>query len=273
MTAMTTRNRRVLTASTVGQVAGQLGITVRTLHHYEQIGLLVPSERTAAGYRLYTNEDITRLQHVVVYRRLGFALGEIAVLLEEQAAADSDAVVGHLRRQREAVMSRLDEMGNLVMAIDLALEKEMSGDKLTKQEQKELFGDGFSDEYAEEAEPRWRPPMRHSRRRWTRACRPPARRPWTLQSSTGCTSRGGSTTSPLSSTAIWATCTSRTRGSRRTTRASGRGWRSTSATRSTRTPTEQRSQASDPRGRYAVFFTSGARHGIRLCPAPLSGAL
>src|SRR5450759_1106196 len=155
MTAMTTRNRRVLTASTVGQVAGQLGITVRTLHHYDQIGLLVPSERTAAGYRLYTNEDITRLQHVVVYRRRGFALGEIAVLLEEQAAADSDAVVGHLRRQREAVMSRLDEMGNLVMAIDLALEKEMSGDKLTKQEQKELFGDGFSDEYAEDAEQRW----------------------------------------------------------------------------------------------------------------------
>ena len=52
-------------------------------------------------------------------------------------------------------MSRLDEMRDLVTAIDRALEKEMSGTKLTKEEQKELFGDGFSDDYAVEAEHRW----------------------------------------------------------------------------------------------------------------------
>lgn len=155
MTAMTTVNGRALAALTVGQVAEQLGVTVRTLHHYDEIGLLVPSERTSAGYRLYTTQDITRLQHVVVYRRLGFALAEIAALLEEQAAADGGAVIGHLRRQRAAVLSRLDEMRDLVTAIDQALEKEMSGVKLTKEEQKELFGDGFSDEYADEAERRW----------------------------------------------------------------------------------------------------------------------
>ncbi|HEY5247060.1 MAG TPA: MerR family transcriptional regulator, partial [Dermatophilaceae bacterium] len=114
-------------------------------------GLLVPSERTPAGYRLYNGRDITRLQHVVVYRRLGFALEEIVVLLDDPAAD----LVEHLRRQREAVMSRLDEMHDLVTAIDQALEKEMSGTKLTRQEQKELFGDGFSDEYAQEAEQRW----------------------------------------------------------------------------------------------------------------------
>ena len=59
---------------TVGQVAERLDVTVRTLHHYDEIGLLVPSDRSSAGYRLYTEEDITRLQHLVVYRRLGFAL-------------------------------------------------------------------------------------------------------------------------------------------------------------------------------------------------------
>ena len=152
---MTTVNGRVLTALTVGQVAEQLGVTVRTLHHYDEIGLLVPSDRTSAGYRLYTSEDVTRLQHIVVYRRLGFALQEIADLLEEQAAADSGAVIGQLQRQRAAVLSRLDEMHDLVTAIDQALEKEMSGTKLTREEQKELFGEGFSDEYAEEAEQRW----------------------------------------------------------------------------------------------------------------------
>ncbi|MEO9153783.1 MAG: MerR family transcriptional regulator, partial [Lapillicoccus sp.] len=55
-------------ALTVGQVAEELGVTVRTLHHYDAIRLLIPSERTPSGYRLYTGEDITRLQHVVVYR-------------------------------------------------------------------------------------------------------------------------------------------------------------------------------------------------------------
>lgn len=59
---------------TVGQVADALGVTVRTLHHYDDIGLVVPSTRSQAGYRLYTEEDLRRLQHVVVYRRLGFPL-------------------------------------------------------------------------------------------------------------------------------------------------------------------------------------------------------
>jgi DNA-binding transcriptional MerR regulator len=151
MTAMTKVNGLALTALTVGQVAEQFDVTVRTLHHYDEIGLLVPSERSPAGYRLYVGEDITRLQHVVVYRRLGFALEEIALLLDDPSADVSE----HLRRQREAVMSRLDEMRDLVTAIDRALEKEMSGIKLTKQEQKELFGDNFSDDYAQEAEQRW----------------------------------------------------------------------------------------------------------------------
>ena len=152
---MTTANGWALVGLTVGQVAEQFGLTVRTLHHYDEIGLLVPSERTSAGYRLYTTEDMTRLQNVVVYRRLGFALEEIAVLLDEQAAADSGAVARHLRRQRAEVLSRLDEMHDLVTAIDQALAKEVSGMKLTKEEQKALFGDGFSDEYADEAEQRW----------------------------------------------------------------------------------------------------------------------
>jgi len=151
MTAMTTQNGRGLAALTVGQVAEQLGVTVRTLHHYDQIGLLVPSERTPAGYRLYTVGDLARLQNVVVYRRLGFPLEEIALLLDEPSVDVSE----HLRRQRAAVLSRLDEMQDLVTAIDRALEKEMSGNKLTRQEQREMFGDGFSDEYAEEAEQRW----------------------------------------------------------------------------------------------------------------------
>lgn len=87
------------TALTVGQVAEQFDVTVRTLHHYDEIGLLVPSERTSAGYLLYTGEDITRLQHVVVHHRLGFALDEIALLLDDHAAAPAPQVRGTAYRR------------------------------------------------------------------------------------------------------------------------------------------------------------------------------
>src|SRR4051812_39194331 len=104
---------------TVGEVAQRFGITVRTLHHYDDIGLLTPSRRTAAGYRVYTSADLTRLSQVIVYRRLEMSLDEISRLLQEGDP------VSHLIRQRERVMSRLDEMTSLVEAIDQALEKAM----------------------------------------------------------------------------------------------------------------------------------------------------
>ena len=139
-----------MTTWTVGQVADLLGVTVRTLHHYDEIGLLSPRERSRAGYRLYTDEDLTRLQQVVVYRRLEMPLDEIATLLDGgEDAAD------HLRRQRATVMTRLDELRELVTAIDRALEREMSDQPATPEEMKELLGDGFSDEYQQEAQERW----------------------------------------------------------------------------------------------------------------------
>lgn len=135
---------------TVGQVADVFGVTVRTLHHYDEIGLLTPTERSAAGYRLYTDADLTRLQQVVVYRRLELPLEEIAALLD----GGEDAAT-HLRRQRDAVMTRLDELSEIVAAIDRALEREMSNQPATPEEMKELFGDGFEDEYQQEAQERW----------------------------------------------------------------------------------------------------------------------
>ncbi|MHC1558059.1 MerR family transcriptional regulator [Actinomycetospora sp. C-140] len=140
-----------VTQWTVGQVAERSGVTVRTLHHYDEIGLLRPSRRSASGYRIYIDDDLVRLQHVVVYRRLGFSLEEVAVLLDDP---DAD-VAGHLRRQRAAVMSRLGELTELVTAIDRALEAAVSGIQLTREEQRELFGEGYSEEYQEEAQERW----------------------------------------------------------------------------------------------------------------------
>ncbi|ABL02789.1 MerR family transcriptional regulator [Mycobacterium ulcerans] len=133
---------------TVGQVAERFGITVRTLHHYDEIGLLIPSRRAASGYRVYTSADLTRLSQVIVYRRLELPLDEIARLLDEGNA------VSHLVRQRERVMARLDEMKDLVEAIDLALEKAMTNTPMTDDDMRELFGDGF-DDYRVETEQKW----------------------------------------------------------------------------------------------------------------------
>lgn len=133
---------------TVGEVARRFGITVRTLHHYDDIGLLTPSRRTAAGYRLYTPADLTRLSQVIVYRRLELSLDEIADLL------DTGDEVSHLVRQRERVMSRLDEVSSLVEAIEQALEKAMTNTPMTDDDMRELFGDGF-DDYQAEAEQKW----------------------------------------------------------------------------------------------------------------------
>ena len=133
---------------TVGEVAQRFGITVRTLHHYDDIGLLTPSRRGASGYRVYTSVDLTRLSQVIVYRRLELSLDEIACLLDE---GDE---VSHLVRQRERVMSRLDEMKDLVEAIDQALEKAMMNTPMTEGDMRDLFGDGF-DDYQAEAEQKW----------------------------------------------------------------------------------------------------------------------
>ena len=63
-------------AMTVGELSRISGVTVRTLHHYDEIGLVVPSQRTAANYRLYSDDDILRLQQVLVFRELGMPLDE-----------------------------------------------------------------------------------------------------------------------------------------------------------------------------------------------------
>jgi len=135
---------------TVGQVAETFGVTVRTLHHYDAIGLVVPGGRTPAGYRLYTDADLTRLATVVTYRRLGLPLDEVRALLDGDGSAEE-----HLRRQRAVVVSRLGELEDLVTAIDRALEREMNEQPATREDLEELFGDGFSEEHDAEAQQRW----------------------------------------------------------------------------------------------------------------------
>ena len=69
----------------VGELAAATGLTVRTLHHYEQIGLLAASARSAGGHRLYSADDVARLYRICLLRRLGFPLSAIATTLDDPA--------------------------------------------------------------------------------------------------------------------------------------------------------------------------------------------
>jgi DNA-binding transcriptional MerR regulator len=137
---------------TVGAVADLTGVSVRTLHHYDHIGLVVPSVRTPAGYRGYTDADIERLHLVLVYRSVGLPLAQIRTLLDDP---DAD-VLAHLRRQRELLAQQADRLQHTIKAVEELMDAHRSGIRLTAEEQVELFGTtAFAAEYAAEAEERW----------------------------------------------------------------------------------------------------------------------
>jgi DNA-binding transcriptional MerR regulator len=135
----------------VGQVAAFAAITVRTLHHYDEIGLLVPSERSHAGHRRYGDTDLDRLQQILFYRELGFPLEEVAALLDDPDADPQE----HLRRQHELLSVRIEKLQKMAAAVEHAMEAGKMGINLTPEEKFEVFGDVDPDAYAEEASQRW----------------------------------------------------------------------------------------------------------------------
>jgi len=93
----------------VGALAKATGLTVRTLHHYDEIGLLQPSARLAGGHRLYDAADVARLYRIIRLRQLGFPLGQVADVLAEPEWQLAPAIQRHLAetRRRAALASSL----------------------------------------------------------------------------------------------------------------------------------------------------------------------
>lgn len=135
---------------TVGQVAKLLGLSVRTLHHWEERGLVQPKERSWSNYRLYSDADVARLEQVMIYRATGMSLEAIAALLD----TDTDAA-SHLQRQRDLLIEKEAELHQMVQAIDQLLEDAMNNKKLTVEEVAEVLGDASFPAYQAEAEETW----------------------------------------------------------------------------------------------------------------------
>ena len=138
-------------ASRIGEVARLAHVTVRTLHHYDRIGLVRPSGRTAAGYRLYTAGDLERLQTVLLYKELGFGLGEIRDQLAEPGFDRREA----LRAQREQLARRAARVDAMLALIDKTLAAMDEGTPMERSDMFEVFGDFDPAEHEAEAEERW----------------------------------------------------------------------------------------------------------------------
>ena len=136
---------------TVGQVAGLVGVSVRTLHHWDEIGLVVPSARSWAGYRLYEPDDVARIHRVLVYRETGMPLAEVARILDDP---DVDATA-HLARQRDLLQARIAHLTRMLRAVDTMMEKNSMGENLTPQQQAEILGAEWDPAWQKEAEERW----------------------------------------------------------------------------------------------------------------------
>ena len=136
---------------TVGQVAGLVGVSVRTLHHWDEIGLVVPSARSWAGYRLYGPDDVARIHRVLVYRETGMPLAEVARVLDDP---DVDATA-HLARQRDLLQARIAHLTRMLRAVDTMMERNSMGENLTPQQQAEILGAEWDPAWQEEAEERW----------------------------------------------------------------------------------------------------------------------
>jgi len=139
-------------AFTVGELARLTGVTVRALHHYDEIGLVPPSQRTAAGYRLYSDADVLRLHQVLLFRELGLPLEEIAAAIDEAGSQEE-----LLRRHREVLVTRRVRLDAMLAALDarLAAFRNEKGTQMRPEEVKSLF-EGFDhSQYEEEAQQRW----------------------------------------------------------------------------------------------------------------------
>ncbi|CAM5692094.1 hypothetical protein SALBM135S_00418 [Streptomyces alboniger] len=252
----------------VGQVAGFAGVTVRTLHHYDEIGLLAPGGRSRAGHRRYSDADLDRLQQILFYRELGFPLDQVAALLDDP---DADPRA-HLRRRHELLTARIARLQEMAAAVETAMEARKMGINLTPEEKFEVFGDHDPEQYADEVERRWgcTEAYRESRRRsasytkddWQRINDefaavharvgdllaqgfPAAPRRWTAPRSTASSSPATTTSARTRHTPASARCTWATSGSPPSTRPSGPGSRRTCGTRSWRT---RRATADTARG-------------------------
>ncbi|WP_298709433.1 MerR family transcriptional regulator [Chitinophaga sp.] len=135
----------------VKQLSRLAGVSVRTLHLYDRMGLLKPLARTAAGYRQYGHQELLRLQQILFYRELDFPLKDILDILEDPAFDLKEALEGH----RKALLARKDRIDTLVSTIDKTLVTLKNNDMLQVEDLYEGIPNEKVEAYRNEAMAKW----------------------------------------------------------------------------------------------------------------------
>ncbi len=134
----------------VKEVADLVGISVRTLHHYDEIGLLVPNETTDAGYRMYSEEDLETLQQILFFKELGFPLKKIKDILMSPLFDRQEA----LELQRKVLIEKRNRLDKMLVTIERTIKHTKGEIHMSNKEKFEGF-DFSKNPYEQEARERW----------------------------------------------------------------------------------------------------------------------
>lgn len=134
----------------VKEVSNLTGVSVRTLHHYDAIGLLVPDGLTEAGYRLYSNDNIATLQQILFFRELGFSLKKIKELLASSAFNRQEAFC----LQREMLLDKREKINEMIKTIEKTIQYGKGEVNMTNEERFKGFEFG-DNPFEQEARDRW----------------------------------------------------------------------------------------------------------------------
>ena len=134
----------------VKEVAGLVGISVRTLHHYDEIGLLKPEKITESGYRLYSDRNLEMLQQILFFRELGFPLKKI----KEIVSSPSFNRVEALQLHRRMLQDKRRQLEQMIITIDRTIQHARGEIEMTNEQKFEGF-DFSNNPYEQEARERW----------------------------------------------------------------------------------------------------------------------
>jgi len=148
---------------TVKQLSQLAGVTPRTLHHYDAIGLLKPSRVGGNGYRYYGEESLLQLQQILFYRELGIPLEDIKKIMGRR---DFD-VLGALRSHKEALQKQVRRLNRLINTVDNTINHLKGNNAMSNKAYFEGFSEEEQEKYALEAEQMYDPEtVRESNRKW-----------------------------------------------------------------------------------------------------------
>ncbi|QUW23966.1 MerR family transcriptional regulator [Sporosarcina sp. Marseille-Q4063] len=137
-------------AMKVKEVSQMTGVSVRTLHHYDDIGLLVPDDLTEAGYRIYSEGNLATLQQILFFRELGFSLKKIKELLSSPSFDRREA----FDMQRKMLIAKRQQLDEMIDTIEKSIRHEKGELRMTNEEKFQGF-DFSTNPYEQEARDRW----------------------------------------------------------------------------------------------------------------------